>query len=109
MQEQLIRSVEQKNFSTDDEIYGLVEEQVLKMGQLVYISAEEKKYLVNSVYNSIRGLDVLQEIVDNPDITEIMVNGAEHIFVEENGRIIEYPEHFENIQKLEDVNCALIV
>ena len=103
LQEQLIRSVEQRNFSTDDEIYGLVEEHVLKMGQLVYISAEEKKYLVRSVYNSIRGLDVLQEIVDNPDITEIMVNGAEHIFVEENGRLIEYPESFECIQKLEDV------
>ncbi len=103
LQEQLIRSVEQKNFSSDDEIYGLTEEYVLKMGQLVYISAEEKKYLVKSVYNSIRGLDVLQEIVDNPDITEIMVNGAEHIFIEENGRLMEYSEHFESIQKLEDV------
>lgn len=103
LQEQLIRSVEQRSFSTDEEIYGLTEEHVLKMGQIVYISAEEKEYLLKSVYNSIRGLDVLQEIVDNPEITEIMVNGAEHIFVEENGKIVEYPEHFENVQRLEDV------
>jgi len=55
------------------------------------------------MYNSIKGLDVLQDIVDNPDITEIMVNGPEHIFIEENGRITEYPEHFISLQKLEDV------
>ncbi len=48
-------------------------------------------------------MDVLQEIVDNPDITEIMVNGAEHIFIEKDGKITEYPEHFISLQKLEDV------
>ena len=58
---------------------------------------------MKSVYNSIKGLDVLQDIVDNPEITEIMVNGPGHIFIEKDGRITEYPAHFSSVQKLEDV------
>ena len=72
-------------------------------GRAVYITADEKQYLVKSVYNSIKGLDVLQDIVDNPNITEIMVNGPGHIFIEENGKLAEYPGHFSSLQKLEDV------
>lgn len=69
----------------------------------VYITADEKQYLVKSMYNSIKGLDILQDIVDNPDITEIMVNGPEHIFIEKDGKLSEYPGHFASLQKLEDV------
>ncbi len=76
---------------------------MLEAGRETYITAEEKGHLVKSVYNSIRGLDVLQEIVDNPSITEIMVNGPEHIFIEQDGAITEYAEHFSSIEKLEDV------
>ncbi len=101
--EQLIKSITLKNYTSDEEIYDAVEENVLDAGHSVYITAEEKQYLVKSIYNSIKGLDVLQEIVDNPDITEIMVNGYEHIFIEKDGKIVEYPEHFISLQKLEDV------
>lgn len=76
---------------------------MLREGRSVYITAEEKQYLVKSIYDSIKGLDVLQEIVDNPDITEIMVNGSEHIFIEKDGKITEYPRHFISLSKLEDV------
>lgn len=58
---------------------------------------------MKSVYNSIKGLDVLQDILDNPDITEIMVNGPGHIFIEKDGKMTEYPGHFSSLQKLEDV------
>ena len=50
-----------------------------------------------------RGMDGLQELVDNPDITEIMVNGCDNIFIEKNGRISRYPEKFVDVNKLEDV------
>ncbi len=73
------------------------------MGHSVYMSTDEKRDVVRKIYNAIRGLDILQDIVDNPNITEIMINGYDHIFVEQSGRITEYSEHFESIQKLEDV------
>lgn len=45
----------------------------------------------------------MQDILDNPDITEIMVNGPGHIFIEKDGKVTEYPGHFSSLQKLEDV------
>ena len=68
-----------------------------------YISQNNKEILVRGIFNSIRGMDVLQELVDNPDITEIMVNGCDNIFIEKNGRISRYPEKFVDVNKLEDV------
>lgn len=99
----MIGSISQENYNSGDEIYEAIERSVLWEGREVYITADEKQYLVKSVYNSIKGLDVLQDIVDNPEITEIMVNGPGHIFIEKDGRITEYPRHFSSLQKLEDV------
>ena len=103
LQEQLIKSISQETFGTEDEIYEIIEKSVLMEGRNVYITADEKQYLVKSVYNSIKGLDILQDIVDNPDITEIMVNGPGHIFIEKDGKLSEYPGQFSSLQKLEDV------
>lgn len=103
LQEQLIKNILQENYTSDEEIYSVIEESVIAAGHSLYITADEKRYLVKSVYNSVKGLDVLQDIIDTPGITEIMVNGPEHIFIEKNGRITEYPGHFLSLQKLEDV------
>ncbi|MBR2996270.1 MAG: CpaF family protein, partial [Lachnospiraceae bacterium] len=51
----------------------------------------------------IRKLDVLQELVDDPGITEIMINGTENIFIERNGKTTRYARRFTSRQKLEDV------
>lgn len=103
IQEEIVRYIAQYDCSSDDEIYEAIEQKVIETGYSVFFSAEEKRYIVRSVYNSIRGLDILQDILENPEITEIMVNGYDHIFIEQKGRITEYPKHFESVEKLEDV------
>ena len=60
------------------------------MGHKTYFSVAEKEYIIKSIYNSIRGFDVLQDIIDDPAVTEIMVNGTSHIFVEKNGALSDY-------------------
>ena len=55
------------------------------------------------VFYSVRRLDVLQELLEDAGITEIMVNGYQHIFVERNGRIERYGKSFTSAEKLEDV------
>ena len=70
----MINDIAQQNYTSDEEIYEVIERNVFREAYNIYITADEKQYLVKSVYNSIKGLDVLQDIVDNPDITEIMVN-----------------------------------
>ena len=55
------------------------------------------------LFDSFRRLDILQELVDDPTITEIMVNGTEHIFVERQGRVEELEKHFDSVGQLEDL------
>ena len=55
------------------------------------------------VYASVRGLDIIQELIDNHDVTEIMVNGTDDIFYEQGGRISRFDGCFESMNKLEDV------
>lgn len=96
------RTVDGREYS-DEELYELIEEKVLKKSHEVYIAQSEKESITKSVYNSMHGMDVLQELIDNPDITEIMVNGPDNIFVENSGKIEKYPERFMDVHKLEDV------
>ena len=53
--------------------------------ELASLNFREKRYIINAVYEAIRGLGVLGQIISNPDITEVMINGFEDIFVERDG------------------------
>lgn len=55
------------------------------------------------LFDSLRRLDVLSEVADDPEVTEIMVNGPEHIFVERDGKLEEFQRSFSSGKKLEDV------
>ena len=68
-----------------------------------YIPLPERETLRSRLFNALRRLDVLQELLDDDTITEIMVNGTEGIFIERRGRISRWDTHFESRQKLEDV------
>ncbi|MCI5588653.1 MAG: CpaF family protein [Lachnospiraceae bacterium] len=103
LRENIVRSINSEGAVSDEYIHDLIEEYVLKSGHDTYLSVDEKEYLVRSIYNSIRGLDVLQDIIDNPEITEIMVNGTSHIFIEKNGVIDEYPYSFSDKARLDNV------
>ena len=63
----------------------------------------ERRRLRMELFHAIRKLDVLQELVDDPQVTEIMINGTDHIFVEKNGRLSRLPRQFESEEKLQDV------
>ena len=67
------------------------------------VSLEDRKKLRMQVFHSIRKLDVLQHLVDDPTITEIMVNGTDNIYIEKNGTIMRSDVRFDSRSKLEDV------
>ena len=67
------------------------------------LSLKERLVLKEELYAGVRRLDVLQELMDDPAVTEIMVNGHEHIYVEKNGRLSLYGKSFASRERLEDV------
>lgn len=85
------------------ELSEYIERTILEMQSLRYLTAQEKHELVKKLFDSFRGLDVLQPLVDNPAITEIMINSHDEIFVEEEGQIRRLPLAFESRSRLEDI------
>lgn len=66
-------------------------------------SLKRIKRVREDIFCTLRRLDVLQPFIEDPTITEIMVNGAEHIFVERNGAVKKAVVRFESKEKLQDV------
>ncbi|ETT60254.1 MULTISPECIES: CpaF family protein [Paenibacillus] len=85
------------------ELTQYIERTILDSENLRYLTAQEKHELVKRLFDSFRGLDVLQPLVDNPSITEIMINSHTEIFVEEEGQIRRLHLEFESSSRLEDI------
>lgn len=87
----------------DAEIQELIDDLVVRIGRKYALSLAQRQELAKSVFHSIRKMDVLQELVDCDEVTEIMVNGTENIFVEKAGCIYKWDKRFETKEKLENV------
>ncbi len=87
----------------DSEIQELIDGMIVQMGRKYALSLKERQELGRSVFCSIRKMDVLQELIDCDEVTEIMVNGTGNIFVEKAGNIFQWDKRFETQEKLEDV------
>ena len=69
--------------------------------ELSSLNFKEKRFIVDAVYESTRGLGVLGQIIDDPDVTEVMINGSEDIFIEKAGRLYKLDSRFESRRELE--------
>ncbi|MCQ2495794.1 MAG: CpaF family protein [Lachnospiraceae bacterium] len=76
---------------------------ILSYAHKNYLSLEDKRKLRSYIFASVRGLDVLQELIDDPSITEIMVNGPDNIFIEKKGAISQCEMGFDSPEKLDDL------
>lgn len=88
---------------SDGEMQELIDELLMREGKKRLMTLEEKAWLRKELFYAIRKLDVLQELIDNSDITEIMINGPDHIFVEKKGKLFRLEQKFESREKLEDI------
>lgn len=87
----------------EDRIYSIIDEVLLAYCTKHYLSLRERKILRKQVYDSLRKLDILQELVEDDSITEIMINGASNIFIEREGKLSRAKEVFESEEKLQDI------
>lgn len=87
----------------DEELYSKIEKLVSEQLGDVYISIRERVNLTDELYSSIRGLGLLDMIIKDDDITEVMINGTDEIFIERNGKIERLKQSFDSQRKLEDI------
>lgn len=103
LRNQLLQQLDMSREIDDQEILDCIDELVLKDGKDTPLTITEKNRLRRELFDSIRKLDVLQELIDDDEITEIMVNGYQDIFVERGGIIQKYDRQFSSPDKLDDV------
>ena len=87
----------------DDELEERIEEIVTQRIGNMYCPINQKVSIVQEVYSSIRGFGLLDSIISDDTITEVMINGPENIFIEQNGRLFKLDKQFESQRRLEDV------
>ena len=92
----------------DDEIRQTIADIIAEESSRRYLTLTEKKEIMEGVFNSMRGLDVLQPLVDDPSITEIMINGPHNVFVEQSGRLYKKDVSFGTNEKLENVIINIV-
>ena len=83
----------------DEELYNCIDEAILSEAERKYLPLTRRLEWKTRLYDSFRRLDILQQLVDDPEVTEIMVNGKDHIFVERQGRICRWEQGFDNAEQ----------
>lgn len=88
---------------SDEELEQKIEDIVEERIRDIYCPIETRVSIVQQIYSSIRGFGLLDTIMNDDTITEVMINGPENIFIEQNGRLFKMDKHFESQRRLEDV------
>ncbi len=108
MKEEILQGISyQKQFS-DEEISELIDEKIMEQTEKEPMPLKERLLLQKELFDSFRRLDILQELVDNPSVTEIMVNGPGDVFVETGGRIRRWDKFFESKEQLTDLILQIV-
>ena len=87
----------------DEALHDAIEDLVAENLSGQYIPLQQRAMIVEAVYSSIRGLGILDTIMADDTITEVMINGPDCIFVEQNGRVRRLNQTFESEKKLRDI------
>ena len=88
---------------SDEELQEKIEQVCDQRMEGQYVSIEQHVSIVEQVYSSIRGFGLLDSIIKDDTITEVMINGPEDIFIEQNGHLFKMEKQFESERRLEDI------
>ena len=103
LQARILARLDMTRDMEDEELTELIYEVLQEVSQEEYLPLDQKTMLGKELFNAFRKLDLLQEFLEDDDITEIMINGTQNIFIEKAGRISQSDKRFLSADKLEDV------
>lgn len=87
----------------EEEIREIIDDVILEFSSEFCMNLREKEQLATELFNVLKRLDILQELVDDDSITEIMINGPKNIFFERGGRIFRWDKEFSDEGRLYDI------
>lgn len=103
LRQQVLDSMDLGRELPDEELRELIVWKMAQMEETKNWSIKERLFVEQRVFNSLRKLDILQDLLEDEAVTEIMVNGPKQVFYEKKGRFYKYPHVFTSEEKLQDV------
>ena len=101
--ETMISRMDLSKQMTEEEIWELIDEQIRQESKKQSIDVYVREQLRKNIFHAIRQLGILQELIEDPEITEIMVNGTAGIFIEKDGKLRQLESSFDTREKLRQV------
>lgn len=108
IRQQVRESMEWGEPLSDEALTERIEQALFAFSKPVNLTSADLRMVVRRVFYSFRGLDALQPLVDDPEITEIMVNSHRELFIERQGHMEKLNHTFESEEKLEDIIQAIV-
>jgi len=103
IREKVLEKIDFSREVPDVELREIIAKEMAGNREINQMTLSQRIVLEQRVFNSLRKLDILQELLEDDSITEIMVNGPNKVFYEKNGVFEKYPYHFSSEEKLQDV------
>ncbi|MGX7417492.1 CpaF family protein [Carnobacterium gallinarum] len=92
----------------DDEMLEYVENAVFDYAAEHNVKSKDVRMIIDRIYHAFRGLDALQPLLDDREVSEIMINNHEEIFIEKRGEVFQSELKFESQEKLEDIIQSIV-
>ena len=108
IKQRLISDIDLQSDPTDEDVKEKIEDMVFLHSKQFSLTIKETESIIDTVFNSMRRLDVLQPFIEDESLTEIMVNGPDYIFVEKDGQLRLTNVKFESKKKLEDTIIRIV-
>lgn len=103
LRRRIVEELDGRRETGDGELEEIIDRSIREMGNELYLPLKERLWLRTSLFDSFRRLDILQELIDDKDVSEIMVNGAGRVFIERKGSVELWNRRFEGNEQLEDI------
>ncbi len=103
IQQELLKELDFSRELKEEELLELIDEKIHETALRQGLWLEERKQMRREIFRSMRQLDILQELIEDPKITEIMINGKDHIFIEQDGWISRWENGFDSEEKLNNI------
>ena len=103
LERQILEQMDYRKDISDEDIAEMIDSAIVNLEELACCPVSQRIRLKTDLFNSLRRLDLLQIFVEDEEVTEIMINGKDTIFLEKSGRLVRYPRGFDSAEKLMDM------
>ena len=103
LQQELLQELDFSKELDEEELLEIIDEKIRIRSFKQRMWLEDKEHMRKEIFRALRRLDILQELIEDPRITEIMINGKDDIFIEQEGKLYRWENGFDSEEKLNNI------